>query len=41
LDLANDFFSTCHIFLEGGKTQDLPSKFWQTVGHAHITYYFN
>jgi hypothetical protein len=29
----NSFF-TLHSFLEVGKTQDLPSKFWQTVGVA-------
>jgi hypothetical protein len=23
-----------HSFLEVGKTQDLPSKFWQTLGDA-------
>jgi hypothetical protein len=27
----NSFF-TLHSFLEVGKTQDLPSKFWQTLG---------
>jgi hypothetical protein len=27
----NSFF-TWHIFLELGKTQDLPSKIWQTLG---------
>jgi hypothetical protein len=27
----NSFF-TWHIFLEVGKTQDLSSKIWQTVG---------
>jgi hypothetical protein len=26
----NSFF-TLHCFLEVGKTQDLPSKFWQTL----------
>jgi hypothetical protein len=25
---------TWHIFLEVGKTQDLPSKIWQTLGDA-------
>jgi hypothetical protein len=25
---------TLHSFLEVGKTQDLPSKFWQTLGDA-------
>jgi hypothetical protein len=29
----NSFF-TLHSFLEVGKTQDLPSKFWQTLGDA-------
>jgi hypothetical protein len=29
----NSFF-TLHSFLEVGKTQDLPSKFWQTLRDA-------
>jgi hypothetical protein len=29
----NSFF-TLHSFLEVGKTQDLPSKFWQTLVDA-------
>jgi hypothetical protein len=29
----NSFF-TLHIFLEVVKTQDLPSKIWQTLGDA-------
>jgi hypothetical protein len=29
-----DSFFTWHIFLEVGKTQDLPSKIWQTLGDA-------
>jgi hypothetical protein len=29
----NSFF-TLHGLLEVGKTQDLPSKFWQTLGDA-------
>jgi hypothetical protein len=29
-----DSVFTCHIFLEVGKTQDLPSKIWQTLGDA-------
>jgi hypothetical protein len=29
----NSFFSL-HSFLEVGKTQDLPSEFWQTLGDA-------
>jgi hypothetical protein len=31
----NSFF-TWHIFLEVGKTQDLPSKIWQTLGDALV-----
>ena len=27
-------FFTWHIFLEIGKTQDMPSKIWQTLGDA-------
>jgi hypothetical protein len=30
---TNSFF-TWHIFLQVGKTQDLPSKIWQTLGVA-------
>jgi hypothetical protein len=26
-----NYFFTWHIFLEVGKTQDLPSKIWQTL----------
>jgi hypothetical protein len=29
-----NYFFTLHSFLEVGKTQDLPSKFWQTLGDA-------
>jgi hypothetical protein len=29
-----DSFFTWHIFLEVGKTQDLPSKIWQILGDA-------
>jgi hypothetical protein len=33
--VEDEFFFTLHIFfLEVGKTQDLPSKFWQTLGDA-------
>jgi hypothetical protein len=32
----NSFFFTLHRFLEVGKAQDLPSKFWQTFGDALI-----
>jgi hypothetical protein len=31
----NSFF-TLHIFLEVGKTKDLPRKIWQTLGDAQI-----
>jgi hypothetical protein len=34
--VGDDFF-TLHSFLEVGKTQDLPSKFWQTLGDALLT----
>ena len=27
-------FFTWHIFLKVGKTQDMPSKIWQTLGDA-------
>jgi hypothetical protein len=30
----NSFFFTLHSFLEVGKTQDLPRKFWQTLEDA-------
>jgi hypothetical protein len=29
-----NYFFTLHILLEVGKTQDLPSKIWQTLGDA-------
>jgi hypothetical protein len=29
-----ELFFTLHIFLEVGKTQDLQSKIWQTLGNA-------
>jgi hypothetical protein len=29
-----NYFLTWHIFLEVAKTQDLPSKIWQTLGDA-------
>jgi hypothetical protein len=35
----NSFF-TLHSFLEVGKTQDLPSKFWQTLGDALIIFFW-
>jgi hypothetical protein len=31
-----NYFFTLHSFLEVGKTQDLPSKFWQTLGDALV-----
>jgi hypothetical protein len=30
----DSFFFTWHTFLEVGKTQDLLSKIWQTLGDA-------
>jgi hypothetical protein len=36
--LEMDSFFTLHSFLEVGKTQDLPSKFWQTLGDALTLY---
>jgi hypothetical protein len=30
--VGDEFFFTLYSFLEVGKTQDLPSKFWQTLG---------
>jgi hypothetical protein len=33
----NSFF-TGHILLEVDKTQDLPSKIWQTIGDALISF---
>jgi hypothetical protein len=36
----NSFF-TLHSFLEVGKTHDLPSKFWQTLGDAqHLDLFY-
>jgi hypothetical protein len=35
--VGDEFFLTLHSFLEVGKTQDLPSKFWQTLGDALTT----
>jgi hypothetical protein len=32
--VEDEFFFTLHSFLEVGKTQDLPTKFWQTLGDA-------
>jgi hypothetical protein len=32
--IGDNSFFTLHIFLEVGKTQDLTSKFWQTLGDA-------
>jgi hypothetical protein len=36
--LEMNSFLTLHSFLEVGKTQDLSSKFWQTLGDA-LSYY--
>jgi hypothetical protein len=30
--VGDELFFTWYIFLEVGKTQDLPSKIWQTLG---------
>jgi len=30
--VGDKLFFTLHIFLEVGKTQDMPSKIWQTLG---------
>jgi hypothetical protein len=32
--VRDEFFFTLHSFLEVGKTRDLLSKFWQTLGDA-------
>jgi hypothetical protein len=32
--IGDELFFTWHTFLEVGKTQDLPSKIWQTLGDA-------
>jgi hypothetical protein len=32
--VGDELFFTWHTFLEVGKTQDLPSKIWQTLGDA-------
>jgi hypothetical protein len=32
--LEINFFFIWHIFLEVGKTQDMPNKIWQTAGDA-------
>jgi hypothetical protein len=32
--IGDELFFTWYIFLKVGKTQDLPSKFWQTLGDA-------
>jgi hypothetical protein len=34
--IGDELFFTCHIFLEVGKAQDLPSKIWQTLEVALI-----
>jgi hypothetical protein len=33
-NVGGGLFLTCHIILKVGKTQDLPSKNWQTVEDA-------
>jgi hypothetical protein len=32
--VGDELFFTLHSFLKVGKTHDLPSKFWQTLGDA-------
>jgi len=32
--VGDKLFFIWHIFLEVGKTQDMPSKIWQTAGDA-------
>ena len=32
--LEISFFFNWHIFLEVGKTQDMPNKIWQIIGDA-------
>jgi hypothetical protein len=34
--LEMNFFFTWHTFLQVGKTQDSPSKIWQTIGDALV-----
>jgi hypothetical protein len=34
LSVGDELIFTWHIFLEVSKTQDLPSKIWQTLGDA-------
>jgi hypothetical protein len=34
--LEMGLFFICHIFLEVGKTQDLPFKIWQTLGDTQV-----
>jgi hypothetical protein len=32
--IGDELFFTWHMFLEVGKTQNFPSKIWQTLGDA-------
>jgi hypothetical protein len=36
--VGDELFFTWHTFLEVGKTKDLPSKIWQTLGDALRSY---
>jgi hypothetical protein len=36
--VGDKLFFTWHIFLEVTKTQDLPSKIWQTLGDVKYMY---
>jgi hypothetical protein len=38
--VGDEFFFTLHSFLEVGKTQDLLSKFWQTLVDALKVFMF-
>jgi hypothetical protein len=38
--IGDELFFTWHTFLQVGKTQNLPSKIWQTLGNA-LTHVFD
>jgi hypothetical protein len=39
--VGDELFFTWHIFLEVGKSQDLPNTIWQTLGDALIRVSFD
>jgi hypothetical protein len=39
--VGDELFFTCHIFLEVGKAQELPSKIWQILGDSLIRVSFD